>query len=327
MAFYNFKINYPRRHSSGYDYESSIEDGYESSVEARYESFREDGNNIPVKGEQEHSASLDSGKEIYAPRALFPSTDSDKRRRDRCREALKVYLRSRLASQRLALCNQIQQKLPRELRDIIYGYILEPRIQHVGPSMFTSPKKKKKPRGTRPFFELLDEQDCMEREQRVHHLDHLSDIKFTNTATRRELAMVYYRITSFSFGSSISAFDSSVTLKQCLDAFLFRTVDPWHIGSSSFDLIRHIQLKYDYRILAQSNRPLALFHDSKPLLCLPVGVHCQLACDALMVPLSVRDFRTGKRNTQIIVGVQYAPEERNDRFNRCPRAWRESDGA
>jgi hypothetical protein len=83
IALYSFKINCPRRHTSSDKYESSVEDEYDSH------------------------ASLNSEKENYMPRALFPSTDGGKRRRERCREALEIYLKSCLASQCLALCKQI----------------------------------------------------------------------------------------------------------------------------------------------------------------------------------------------------------------------------
>lgn len=92
---------------------------------------------------------------------LFPSVHGDERMQGRCRKSLEAYLKPRLAFQCLALCKQIQENLPKKLRDIIYGYIIRPRIRNIESSMF-DPNKRLYYRPT--FPEILDEQDCMDRE-------------------------------------------------------------------------------------------------------------------------------------------------------------------
>lgn len=110
----------------------------------------------------------------------------------------------------------------------------------------------------------------------MHKLGHFSDVKLIDVSTRKELAIVYYRITTFSFDGDLIEYVPLATLNHYCEAFLFRTVDPWHIGSSSFNLLRHVQLKYEYTAFAQSSQPLVLFKHSQTLLRLPAGVHVSL---------------------------------------------------
>ncbi|CAO2658350.1 Nn.00g060730.m01.CDS01 [Neocucurbitaria sp. VM-36] len=88
-------------------------------------------------------------------------------------------------SQCYALCKQMQQKLPRKLRDMVYENILEPQARTVSPQDFHGPKEY--PAG-------LVELDA-------RGISHIYNIEAVGPATLLELAETYYRMsTLFSAG-------------------------------------------------------------------------------------------------------------------------------
>jgi hypothetical protein len=67
-------------------------------------------------------------------------------------------------------------------------------------------------------------------------------------------------------------------------------------------LLQHVQLKYDYRLLAQSYKPLVLFEDSKVLLRLPAGVRVSLRVTRplLRYPSEIFTLAKGIRKSSLL---------------------------
>jgi hypothetical protein len=133
----------------------------------------------------------------------------------------------------LALCEQIRRKLPRELRDIIYEYLL-----YTGIEIFDADR----------IFKMFNDEgqpnpDHIEYEIgifpgiRILSVGHLADTNYVGSTMRIELAEAYYCGTIFSFEAFVPS-----KAYQCLENTLFRPMDPWYIGAELSGLVKNVEM-------------------------------------------------------------------------------------
>jgi hypothetical protein len=137
-----------------------------------------------------------------------------------------------LAPPCLALCEQIQRELPRELRDNIYEYLLDTKVHYINLHhtyyMFND-----KGEPTREYYE---DKNGIIPGPRITSVGHLADINYVGEAMRNELAETYYRTKVFSFEGDVPQ------VGHCLEKTLFRTMDPWYIGAKLCGLVKNLEL-------------------------------------------------------------------------------------
>ena len=132
-----------------------------------------------------------------------------------------------------ALCERVQQKLPRELRDMIYGYILNPRPRRgsVYPSelIAATPVSKawKKPVVTGTWMTEFDARDIL----------HICSSQFLGAKTIQELAETYYRLSKFYFFRRYNTLDDIET--QLHDFF---ASDMWGLNLVLYDHVKQVEL-------------------------------------------------------------------------------------
>jgi hypothetical protein len=147
-------------------------------------------------------------------------------------ELLEEKLGSCLLCPRLALCQKMQQKLPRELRDIVYEQLLETRIWPVdGKTLEELKIRSYTPMHgsvvvqTQPYIPM----------HAFSKMRYLADKDCVGIATKQELAESYYRLTTFVFGG-----DAAVCHR--LESFLY-AVDPWHSLTRVGSFVQNIELQ------------------------------------------------------------------------------------
>ncbi|KAH7069604.1 hypothetical protein BKA63DRAFT_606003 [Paraphoma chrysanthemicola] len=146
-------------------------------------------------------------------------------RKSRLELELQEYLEKYFASWCHAFCEQMQNQLPREMKDIVYGYIFEDRIFPI----------KERPEGWRfipnPCADMENTLSAIPKDRLRYHA-HVADVHHVGEPTLRELGEFFYRVTMF-----------SVLLNDHKDSFRFsyflsEANDPWRIGPKLSALAR-----------------------------------------------------------------------------------------
>jgi hypothetical protein len=150
--------------------------------------------------------------------------------RDSLKTQLDSYLSVRLATSCLALCQKMQQRLPRELRDLVYERILEDRMLLVDHKTINELEEYQKAikRGyvRRPYFPG----------QKSSKISLLIETYYIGTETAQELAESHYRNKTFCFDSD------TAKVSGRLETFLFGSMAPWLSFGNVSDAIRKIEL-------------------------------------------------------------------------------------
>jgi hypothetical protein len=153
------------------------------------------------------------------PPHMRPREDNLYNRINRRLTTLENKLESCLLSPCLALCQKMQQTLPRELRDMVYEHILGALAWIVDGKTLGDIKK-------RPYVPMHG----------FSKMRHLTNKYCVGTKTKEELAESYYHSTTFVFGGD------SADIYQHLKGFLY-TVDPWLSVTRIGRLVQHIELQ------------------------------------------------------------------------------------
>jgi hypothetical protein len=135
----------------------------------------------------------------------------------------------------LALCEQIQRELPRELRDNIYEYLLDTKFHYIN-SDYTYHMFNDQGEPTPGYYE---DSNGIIPGPRITSVGHLAEINYVGEAMRNELAETYYRTKVFSFEGNVPQ------VAHCLEKTLFRTMDPWYIGAELCGLVKNVELTID----------------------------------------------------------------------------------
>ncbi|KAH7070100.1 hypothetical protein FB567DRAFT_220279 [Paraphoma chrysanthemicola] len=163
-------------------------------------------------------------------------------RKSRLELELQEHLEKYFASWCHAFCEQMQDQLPREMKDIVYGYIFEDRICPI----------KERPEGWRfipnPPADIENALSAMPSEKLRYH-GHVADVHHVGEPTLRELGEFFYRVTTF-----------SVWLNDHNDSFRFSYFlsernDPWRIGPKMSDLAR----MFDFEIWPEERHSVNSF--------------------------------------------------------------------
>jgi hypothetical protein len=144
---------------------------------------------------------------------------------------LYIYLANRLSTSCCGLCEKMQERLPRELRDLVYEYILEDRVLKVDPKVMTELKQYENE------IELRHKRRFYFPGHQSPKIYHVADTRFTGTATAQELSYSYYRNMTFCFDGD------STQVGQRLANFLYNTINPWLSFSNMSHVIQKVELR------------------------------------------------------------------------------------
>jgi hypothetical protein len=189
----------------------------------------------------------------YPPPPLQPDPEQIKKRNRLVQRRavidlrLQKHLKAHLAPQCLDLCQQMQEKLPRELRNYVHEYTLEDRTSYIDSQFMKT-------------FQItqssLDQNDARPASlipgSQFRAIEHVADVDYVGTVTLSELAYTYYRVMKFVFNGHHT--------RRALpfNAFLFGAVDPWNVGSTPSKLVRKLELCiYDGDLDCRPHRILA----------------------------------------------------------------------
>jgi hypothetical protein len=159
---------------------------------------------------------------------------------------LKDHFAMYLGSPCLALCKQIQRKLPRELRDIIYEYLLNTGTEY----FYAGRISKMFDDEGQPNSDYIEHENGIVPGPRILSFGHLADTNYVGRMMRNELAEAYYRGTIFSFQGFVYSMPH-----QCLEDILFRTMDPWYIGAELSGLVENVEILAKDDILMDPDHP------------------------------------------------------------------------
>jgi hypothetical protein len=181
-----------------------------------------------------------TGNELYQQEITFQSQLFDEI--EVFEKLLQIHFTLYLGPSCLAVCERLQQKLPRELRDMIYGYLLDTRTVHFDWSwsffMFKNTGE--------PKPEYIENEPGIIPGPRILSVGYLADTCYVGKAMRNELAEAYYRGTVFSFPEYGS----------CLENILFHTMDPWYIGAELSGLVKNVEISTNSSLTVPDGLPI-----------------------------------------------------------------------
>jgi hypothetical protein len=157
-------------------------------------------------------------------------------------DSIQQHLRLYLSSSCLALCEQMQQKLTRELRDIVYDYALESEVRYIDSYLIRRVFK-----DNPPITKQVGDQDCIFHRPRIFDLGHLADVSYVGGAMHKELTDSCYRGTIFSFDADVKKVVGN------LEAALFQTMNLWRTGVELSSSVRKVELATTDRTLLQAS--------------------------------------------------------------------------
>jgi hypothetical protein len=200
-------------------------------------------------------------------RLIFKITDA-RLGESRLETQLMQHIDAHCAPQCLQICEEMQHQLPRELRDMIYEYVLETRIhplvhdefakevlKETGITLGWTPKKKPEP--SLPWI----------RQIRRYGLRHICDKDYVGLDTMQEIAEAYYCGSIFSF-DIYSKYDPAPAAP--LSQHFFEATDRWTFGLDVAGLVRRLEFHLCAKDMAKSPAKAeqdlsSLLHVSRPL--------------------------------------------------------------
>jgi hypothetical protein len=165
----------------------------------------------------------------------------------RLKTKLLQHIAAHYAPQCLSICEQMQHELPRELRDMVYGHLLETRTHPLTPDDVARllPENLRKGRDWGPAKKPDPSYSWIKKIGR-YGLTHICDKDYVGLATMQEIAEAYYRESIFSF--DIYPFGPPDPLSQ----HLFEATDRWGFGLDVTNLIRRLELHADVKDIMAS---------------------------------------------------------------------------
>jgi hypothetical protein len=161
-------------------------------------------------------------------------------------EKLFEHIDAHYAPRCLQICEHMQQKLPRELRDMIYAYILDTRTQPLVQNELAKDFPESM-RCTRPWTPANKPDASIPWICQIKYdLRHICDKDYVGLETMQEIAEAYYR-------GSVFSFNMYATLHpEPLSQHYFEATDRWAFGLEAASLIRRLELGLNSKELAES---------------------------------------------------------------------------